>query len=79
MNNDFLKAMGVFFVTLISVFVGAVIGGTIVWYVWPIVVPVVLPLLVKSGAIPAELTWWVSVCLTWLCSTLFKATLTVNK
>lgn len=50
----------------------AVLGGTIVWLIWPVVVPAVLPGLVAAGTIAAKLTWWVSVCLTWLCALLIK-------
>jgi len=56
----------------------AVIGGTIVWLIWPVAVPAALPGLVASGTIAGSLSWWASVCLTWLCGLLIKASQTNN-
>jgi hypothetical protein len=51
----------------------AVVGGTIVYLIWPVAIPAVFPKLVAAGTIAAQLTWWQSVCLTWLCSLLLKS------
>jgi hypothetical protein len=57
---------------LILVAVAAVVGGTIVWLIWPHVLPVVLPGAVAAGTVAGTLTWWKAVLLTWLCGILFK-------
>lgn len=52
----------------------ALIIGTVIWLVWPVAVPSVLPTLVAQGYVPAQLSWWTSVCVALLCSALFKST-----
>lgn len=65
-------------VVLGSVFVVAVIGGTFVWLVWP-VVNHAFPKLVAEGVLASSLSWWDSVCLTWLFGLLIKSTQTNKK
>lgn len=57
----------------------AVVSGTIVWLLWPIAVPAAFPGLVASGVLAGKVSWWASVCLTWLCGLLIKGSTTVNK
>jgi len=57
------------------VFFAAVIGGTFVWLVWP-VVNHAFPKLVADGVLASSLSWWDSVCLTWLFGLLIKSTQT---
>ena len=52
----------------------AVLGGTIVWFLWPYAIPAAFPGLVTSGVLAAKLPWWSAVCLTWLCGILVKGT-----
>ena len=54
------------FATIALIPLVAVMAGTIVWLTWPIVIPVVIPGLVDAGYIAANISWWQSVCLTWL-------------
>lgn len=63
-----IAALG--FAALVAI--GAVIGGTVVWILWPSAVPVLFPGLVESGAIVARAPWWACVCFAWICSWLFK-------
>ena len=70
MNNS-LTVIGGVFIGFIVVVLAAVLGGTIVWLIWPHVIPIVLPGLVASGAIAGKLLWWKAVLLTWLCRILF--------
>ena len=56
----------------------ALIGGTIVFWIWPVAIPVAFPGLVTSGVIAAKLSWWSAVCLTWLFGILIKSTQTNN-
>ena len=59
----------------------AVVSGTIIWLIWPVAVTAVFPALVASGAIAGKLSWWASVCLSWLFGLLIKGSnnTTVNK
>lgn len=56
----------------------ALVGGTLVWLLWPVAVPAAFPGLVASGVLAGKVGWWASVCLTWLCGLLIKGSTTVN-
>lgn len=56
----------------------AVASGTIVWLIWPVAVPAVFPAAVASGVIAGKLSWWASVCLSWLTGLLIKGSTTVS-
>ena len=56
----------------------ALIGGTILFWIWPVAIPAAVPGLVASGAIAGKITWWASVCLVWLMGILVKSTNTNN-
>jgi hypothetical protein len=56
----------------------ALIGGTIVYWVWPTAIPAAFPGLIASGAIASKLSWWQAVCLTWLFGILIKSTQTTT-
>jgi len=60
--------------TMIAIAIIAVLGGTIVWLIWPSVFPIVFPLAVENGIIPAKIPWWTAVSLTWICGILIKST-----
>lgn len=64
---------------MIVVALFSVLGGTIIYLIWPIAIPAVFPGLVASGVIAGKLTWWVAVCLTWIFSILIKSSQTNNK
>lgn len=74
---------GLFFGIIAIVLVGllAVVSGTIIWLIWPVAVPAAFPTLVTSGVIAGKLSWWASVCLSWLFGLLIKGSnnTTVNK
>lgn len=57
----------------------AVVGGTIVYLLWPVAIPAAFPGLVASGVLAGKIGWWASVCLTWLCGLFIKGSTTVNK
>ena len=59
----------------------AVVSGTIIWLIWPVAVPAAFPALVASGVIVGKLSWWASVCLSWLFGLLIKGSnnITGNK
>jgi hypothetical protein len=58
------------------VFIGivAVIGGTVVYLMWPYAIPAVFPGLVAGGTIAGHLTWAQSIALTWICGVLIRCT-----
>lgn len=51
----------------------ALLGGTIVWLIWPVTFPVIFPSAVASGVLVAKIPWWTAVCTTWICAILFKS------
>jgi len=57
-----------------SVAILAVVGGTLVFWIWPVAVPAAFPGLVATSVIASKLSWWESVCLTWLFGVLIKST-----
>lgn len=69
-----LLALGV----MVLVAIIAVLGGTIIYWIWPVTFPVIFPLAVEKGIIPVELPWWTAVCLTWTCGILIKSSQTNN-
>jgi len=73
----FLKGLIVGLTAIIMVALMAVLGGTIVYWIWPIAIPAVFPTLL-GGAIAGKLLWWQAVCLTWLCGLLIKSSQTNN-
>jgi len=70
--DKIITALGVGMLSLIIIGVVAVLGGTLVFWFWPHVIPFVLPGLVTSGAVAGTLAWWKAVLLTWTCGILFK-------
>jgi hypothetical protein len=48
-----------------------VLAGFFIWWLWPIAVPAFFPGLVASGTLAAEVSFWQSVALSWLCGALF--------
>lgn len=69
-----LIALGVMAIVAII----AVLGGTIVYWMWPVAIPAVFPGLVESGVIAGKIAWWPAVCFTWICGILIKSTQTNN-
>lgn len=77
--EDIMKFLGgLFLITVLIMFI-AVISGTLVWCIWPVAIPAAFPGLVASGTLAASLTWWQSVCLSWLAGCLIKSSLHSNK
>ena len=74
--ESLLKILGVVFGAVALIALASFVGGTIVWLIWPHVIPVVLPGLVASGSIAGIIGWWKAVLLSWLVGSLFKSTST---
>lgn len=72
--ENLIRIIGIIVLALILIAIGALLGGTIVWLIWPIAIPAVFPGLVAAGTIAAKITWWQSVCFVWLCGLLIKST-----
>ena len=68
-------AVGIGAIVLVALL--SVVGGTIVYWIWPTAMEA-LPGLVENGTLPPELRWWAAVCVTWLFGILIKATQTNN-
>jgi hypothetical protein len=75
--NDFISTIIAALGVVAIVFIVAVFGGTFVWLVWP-VVNHAFPKLVADGVLASSLSWWDSVCLTWLLGLLIKSSHTTK-
>lgn len=78
MKTNLLVGIGAVIFVAIAVAFAALIGGTILYFIWPFAIPVAFPGAVTSGAIAGKLSWWASVCLVWVFAILFKSTQTNN-
>lgn len=76
--NNALKIIGASLTGTIVVTLGAFLGGTLVWLIWPIAIPATFPGLVASGVLSAKLSWRVAVCLTWLFGCLIKSSVNIK-
>lgn len=74
--EDFYTIVGAILVSLVLITLAALIGGTLVWLLWPVAIPALFPGLVTSGVFAASINWWPAVCFTWLCSLLLKPSVT---
>ena len=75
--NLITAIMGVALILFVAAIPGIVIG-TIVWLLWPYVIPDIFPGLVASGSIVQDIPWLASFLLFYITSMLFKATLSGN-
>ena len=71
--EKFITGLSAGIVAVVLIGFLAVVSGTIVWLIWPVAVPAVFPAAVASGAIAGKLSWWASVCLSWLTGILIKS------
>lgn len=76
--DKLLIGLGAALVGIIVIGLVALLGGTIVYWIWPAVIPVVFPTAVASGALAGSLLWWKAVLLTWMCGILFKGSGSTN-
>jgi len=77
-KKNFLMQFGLVILTLTIISFTSVISGTIVWMLWPVAMSA-FPGLVSNGIFAAKLTWWQSVCLTWLFGVLIKSSGSTSK
>ena len=70
-SSNVFEAIGIGIVAILLIGVVAVIGGTIIYWFWPHVIPVVFPGAVVAGTIAAKLAWGKAVLFTWMCGILF--------
>ena len=71
--EKFIEGILIAIVAIILVGFVAIIGGTIVFWLWPHVIPAVFPGLVTGGFVVAKIAWGKAVLLSWLIAILFKS------
>ena len=71
------EIVGMFFLTILMIFVDSVLGGTILWAIYPHI-HALFPTAAENGIIAFDLSWWDSVCVSWIFSILIK-TQNINK
>jgi len=69
--DEFFTMIGVIVMGVIVIIGVSVISGTIIWILWPYVIPNVFPGLVEIGHLPSELGWWTSVLFSWFTHSIF--------
>lgn len=68
--------LGVILYAAVIVFLVAVVSGTVLYFVWPYAIPFVFPRLAEDGYLSKTLTWFQSVCLSWVFGVLIKPSIT---
>ncbi len=71
------EALGIGLLAIIIIFVLAIISGTILWVLYPHLL-VLFPSAVKNGVLTSDLSWWDSVCITWIAA-LFRSSYNNSK
>jgi hypothetical protein len=71
--EKFLEGLLIGIGAIVLVAILALFAGTIIFWIWPVAIPAVFPGLVTTGVIAGKLSWWQSVCLTWLFGILIKS------
>ena len=77
--SKFSAGIGAAVLIAITIALAALLGGTIIWLIWPFAFPVIFPKAVASGIILVKIPWWSAVCITWICSILLKSSVTTKK
>jgi hypothetical protein len=78
--SDFIRLVFAVIGVVLLVFFASILSGIIVYFVWPVAINAAFPGLVDAGIIAKSLTFWQSVCLSWLFGSLIKSTnTTTNK
>ena len=65
MKNKLSNWIGSMALTVFGIFIAATATGTIIYWIYPIVIPGVFPFLIKGAYMPATLPWWTAVCFSW--------------
>ena len=68
---EFFKRVGLVLLAILLGFFYAFVTGFFIHFLWPYVIPVILPGLVANGTIVAEITILQAFCLSWLINLLF--------
>ena len=74
-NKMILSEIGV---AVIAIFTLSCLSGTILWVLYPHI-HVLFPNAATNGIIAEKLSWFDSVCVTWLFSSLFKSSISTKK
>jgi hypothetical protein len=70
--DKLLIGLGAALLGLVVIAVAAFLGGTIVFWIWPAVVPYMVNTVFGLSVVVGPLLWWKAVLFTWLCGILFK-------
>jgi hypothetical protein len=67
-----IKGVGGILLAGLFLFFISCFSGTIVWIIWDDCIPNI------TDKLPADISWWTAVTLTWICHILIKASQTNN-
>jgi len=77
MGEEIAKAIGAILLIAFTVFFISTLYGTILYWIYPHIHSV-FPSAANNGIIARELSWWDSVCISWIFSILIKSSVTNN-
>lgn len=70
--DKFIAGLIIGLVAILMIGLMALVGGTIVFWLWPYAIPALFPAQVAAGTLLASVPWWPTVLFTWICGILFK-------
>jgi len=76
--KSFLLVVGAVVVVLAIISIGALLGGTLVFWLWPVAIPALFPRVVQEGWMATRLTWWQAVTAVWILGLLIKSSSAVS-
>lgn len=66
-----IESLGKIVIFFFTAFLIAVFSGTLLWLIYPHI-HALFPTAADSGIIARDITWWDSVCITWIFNILLK-------
>jgi uncharacterized membrane-anchored protein len=69
--------IGITLLAILFAFIGSILGGTALYLLYDHV-HVLFPTAAEKGIIAKELSWWDSVCITWIIFMFFKSGINAN-
>lgn len=72
MEEKLLARIGRFSIGLLIILISGTMLGTVLWFTYPHI-HAIFPTAAKNGIIAYDLSWWDSVCITWIFGCLVRS------
>lgn len=76
--KKYAETLGTSLIIGLGIFAVATVKGTFLWFAFPYI-HVLFPKALPLGILPADLSWWEAVCITWLFASIFPARANTSK